>query len=131
MQEGHTGGTLLACILKRRGERPRIASALGINPLTLPRWVQSQADPRPHYLHQLLTILPEQQTVLRSVLAQEFPEVTLGTSATDEGPQEIASRFYVEVFQMLASSPRTPGLWPVRKRILQQALEHSDPGLGI
>jgi len=128
MQESQIWRTMLADLLKRPGERQRIAQALGINPLTLTRWVQSQADPRPHYLHQLLTILPEQQTVLRSLLAQEFPEVTLGTSATDEVPQEIASRFYVEVFQMLASSPRTPSLWSVRKRILQQALEQLDPG---
>lgn len=128
MQESQTWRTVLADILKRPGERQRIARALGINPLTLTRWVQSQSDPRPHYLHQLLTILPEQQTVLRSMLAQEFPEVTLGTNATDEGPQEIASRFYAEVLQMLASSPLTPDLWSVRKRILQQALEQLDPG---
>jgi hypothetical protein len=128
MQESQTWRTVLADILKRPGERQRIARALGINPLTLTRWVQSQSNPRPHSLHQLLTILPEQQTVLRSVLAQAFPKVTLGTNATDEGPQEIASRFYAEVLQMLASSPLTPDLWSVRKRILQQALEQLDPG---
>jgi len=106
MQESQTWRTVLADILKRPGERQRIARALGINPLTLTRWVQSQADPRPRYLHQLLTILPEQQTVLRSLLAQEFPEVTLGTNTTDEVPQEIASLFYAEVLQMLASYPQ-------------------------
>jgi len=65
--------------------------------------------------------------VLRSSLAQEFPEVTPGTRATDEGPQEIASDFYAEVLQMLASYPLPPDLWSVRKRILQQALEQLDP----
>jgi hypothetical protein len=128
MQESQTWRTVLADILKRPGERQRIARALGINPLTLTRWVQSQSDPRPRYLHQLLTILPEQQTVLRSLLAQEFPEVTLGTNTTDEVPQEIASLFYAEVLQMLASYPPTLNLWSVRKRILQQALEQLDPG---
>lgn len=128
MQEAHTWRAVLADILKRPGERQRLARALGVHPLTLTRWVQSQSDPHPRYLHQLLTILPEQQLVLRSLLAQAFPEVMLGTGATDEGPQEIASRFYAEVLQMLSSSPLTSGLWSVRKRILQQALEQLDPG---
>ena len=94
MQETQTWRTVLADILKRSGERQRIARALGINPLTLTRWVQGQSDPLPRYRHRLLTILPEQQTVLRSLLAQEFSEVTPGTAVPGEAPQEIASRFY-------------------------------------
>src|SRR5215469_16311375 len=101
MQEAQTWRTVLADILKRPGERQRIARALGIHPLTLTRWVQSQSDPSPRKLHQLLTIVSEQQTVLRSVIVQAFPQVTLGTGAADEGPQEIASCFYAEVLQML------------------------------
>ena len=128
MQASQIWRSVLADILKRPGERKRIASALGINPLTLTRWVKSQSNPRPRYLHQLLTILSEQQTVLRSLLAQEFPEGTLGARATDEGPQEIASRFYVEVLQTLATSSLTSDLWSIRKRILQQALEQLGPG---
>jgi len=40
MQESQTWRTVLADLLKRPGERQRIAQALGINPLTLTRWVQ-------------------------------------------------------------------------------------------
>jgi hypothetical protein len=128
MQEAQTWRTVLADILKRPGERQRIAVALGINPVTLTRWAQRQSDPRPRYLHQLLTILSEEKTALRSLLAQEFPEVTLGASAADEAPQEIDADFYAEVLQLLASSDPTPNTWSVRKRILEHALEQLDPG---
>lgn len=127
MQEAQTWRIVLADILKRPGERQRIATALGINPVTLTRWTQSQSDPRPRHLHQLLTILSEEKTALRSLLAQEFHEVTLGTRATDEGPQEIDAGFYAEVLQLLASSDLTPNPWSVRKYILQHALEQLDP----
>ncbi len=111
MQESPTWRTVLADILKRPGERQRIAEALGINQLTLKRWVQNQSDPRPQYLQQLLTLVPEQQTVLRSLLEQEFPEIMLRDGAADEAPQEIASSFYAEVIHMLATLPpiSTPG----------------------
>src|SRR2546423_10064059 len=105
MQESPTWRTVLADILKRPGERQRIAEALGINQLTLKRWVQNQSDPRPQYLWQLLTLVPEQQTVLRSLLAQEFSETMLSVGAADEAPQEIVSSFYAEVIEMLATLP--------------------------
>lgn len=91
MQESPTWRTVLADILKRPGERQRIAGALGINQLTLKRRVQNQSDPRPQYLQQLLTLVPEQQTVLRSLLEQEFSEIRLSAGTAEEGPQEIAS----------------------------------------
>jgi len=127
MQESPTWRTVLADILKRPGERQRIAEALGINQLTLKRWVQNQSDPRPQYLQQLLTLVPEQQTVLRSLLEQEFPEIMLRDGAADEAPQEIASSFYAEVIHMLATLPPHQHPWSIRKRILQQAFEHLDP----
>jgi len=127
MQESPTWRTVLADILKRPGERQRIAGALGINQLTLKRWVQNQSDPRPQYLRQLLTLVPEQQTVLRSLLEQEFSEIRLSAGTADEGPQEIASHFYEEVLQMLATLPPEQHPWFIRKRILQQAFDHLDP----
>src|SRR5258706_1493374 len=127
MQESLTWRAVLADILKRPGERQRIAEALGINQLTLKRWVQNQSNPRPQYLQQLPTLVPEQQTVLRSLLAQEFSETMLSIGAADEAPQEIASSFYAEVIQMLATLPSHQHPWSIRKRILQQAFEHLDP----
>jgi hypothetical protein len=127
MQESPTWRTVLADILKRPGERQRIAGALGINQLTLKRWVQNQSDPRPQYLQQLLTLVPEQQTVLRSLLEQEFSEIRPSAGAAEEGPQEIASPFYAEVLQMLATRPLEQHPRSIRKRILQQAFDHLDP----
>jgi len=127
MQESPTWRTVLADILKRPGERQRIAGALGINQLTLKRWVQNQTDPRPRYLQQLLTLIPEQQTVLRSLLEQEFSEIRLSAGVAEEGLQEIASPFYAEMLQMLATLPPEQHPWSIRKRILQQAFDHLDP----
>lgn len=129
MQESQTQTwrTLLGDILKKRGERQRLAGALGINPLTLTRWVNGQSVPRPSHLRQLPTLVSEQHTLLLTLLTKDFPGLSLVAGETDKVSPTISSAFYAEVLQKLATLPVGQSRWSIRKRILAHALEQLDP----
>ncbi len=72
MQEPPTWRDLLGSIIQDPHERQRIANELGVNPVTLMRWVHNEATPRQQNLQLLFKALPQHQTVLRELIAEEF-----------------------------------------------------------
>jgi len=139
MHEVTSWRELLSRCIADTGERQRVASELGVRPITLTRWATNESDPRPQNLHRLLTALPQNRDSLITLIEEEFPGfgAALG-SGTSDGvqavPAIIPGEFYMRVLQTRATLPRTLRYSVLCDLILQQALKHLDPersGVGI
>jgi AcrR family transcriptional regulator len=86
-------------------ERQRIASAIGINPVTLTRWVGNKSSPRIDNVRQLLDALPQRREQLFTLMQEEFPELATYEQEPIESMQEIPPAFYAHVMNAFASSP--------------------------
>ncbi len=123
----------LGSVITNPGERDRIASEIGVHPITLSRWVNGESSPRPHNLRQLLRALPKSQ---RSQLQTLLENVSSDISdfEIDMSEQEIPYKFIMEVLDARASIPELLRFWSITRLILQQALRQLDPervGLAI
>ena len=129
MQETHTWRTLLGTILQDLQERQRIATELGMNPMTLIRWANNETKPRVQNLQQLLRALPgKYRQSMIELLTIEFPEIALvvKNSMDEDSSQEIPSEFYTRVLRAHATTPRQQRFWSISNLILQQALGQLD-----
>jgi hypothetical protein len=129
MQEPPTWRDFLASIIQDSQERQRVANELGVNPVTLTRWVNKEATPRSQSLHRLLKAFPQHRKVLLELLAVEFEGFATETeeALTDASPQEIPREFYVRVLRTCATIPKELRFSSLCDLILQQALEQLDP----
>jgi hypothetical protein len=129
MQEATTWRELLGRIIQDPLERRRLANELGVNPVTLTRWVNNESSPRSQSIQRLLNALPEHRKALLDLLLDEFggfiaePE---GSSAEDL-LNKIPSEFYIRVLRTLATIPNVLRFSSLCDLILQQALEQLDP----
>ena len=131
MQEQPTWRDVLGSVIQDPQERRRIATELGINPVTLTRWVNKDASPRPQSLQRLLKALPQHRKVLLELVVNEFEG--FATEAEDL-LHRIPSEFYNRVLRTLATIPKVLRFQSLCDLILQQALEQLDPqriGLAI
>ena len=131
MQEQPTWRDVLGSVIQDPQERRRIATELGINPVTLTRWVNKDASPRPQSLQRLLKALPQHRKVLLELVVNEFEG--FATEAEDL-LHRIPSEFYNRVLRTLATIPKVLRFASLCDLILQQALEQLDPqriGLAI
>lgn len=131
MQDQPTWREVLGSVIQDPQERRRIAHELGINPVTLTRWVNKEANPRPQSLQRLLKALPQHRKVLLELVVNEFEGFT--TEAEDL-LRKIPSEFYNRVLRTLATIPQVLRFSSLCDLILQQALEQLDPqrsGLAI
>ncbi|HEX6479933.1 MAG TPA: helix-turn-helix transcriptional regulator, partial [Ktedonobacteraceae bacterium] len=129
MQETHTWRTLLGTILQDLQERQRIATELGMNPMTLIRWANNETKPRVQNLQQLLRALPvKYRQPMIELLTIEFPEFALvvKSSVDEDSAQEIPSAFYTGVLRAHATTARQQRFWSISNLILQQALGQLD-----
>ena len=77
MDKPHTWRELLGKCINDSHERQQIASELGVNPMTLTRWVKHETDPHPQTLRRLLTVLPEHRNLLLELINEEFAGFSL------------------------------------------------------
>src|SRR5215472_14540858 len=129
MQEEKTWRELLGSIIQDPQERRRLANELGVNPVTLTRWVHNESSPRPQSIQRLLHALPEHRQELLNQLLDEFgdnipyPE----DSFTEDLQYKIPSEFYIRVLRTRATIPQILRFSSLSDLILQQALEQLDP----
>jgi len=129
MQEATTWRELLGSIIQDPQERRRLANELGVNPVTLTRWVNSESSPRSQSIQRLLNALPEHRKALHDHLLDEFgglitePDDTL----TEDSLSKIPSEFYIRVLRTRATIPQVLRFSSLCDLILQQALEQLDP----
>jgi transcriptional regulator with XRE-family HTH domain len=123
-----TWRALLGSVIQDAFERQRIASELGVNMVTLTRWVHGTSTPRAQHLRRLLSALPHYRDQLIELISREDESVLVGAgSAAFEEEDEIPSEFYARVFNAYAMTPRAQRSWSVTNLILQQALAQLDP----
>lgn len=136
MQDLPSWRDLLGTVIQDPQEKRRIANELGINPITLTRWVNKEVSPRPQSLQRLLKALPQHRKVLLELIAKEFGDFASEAedSLTEDLQQKIPSEFYIRVLRTLATIPKVLRFSSLCDLILQQALEQLDPqrlGLAI
>ena len=129
MQEATTWRELLGSIIQDPQERRRLASELGINPVTLTRWVNNESSPRSQSIQRLLNALPQHRKALLDQLIDEFGGFIAGTegSLTEDLLYKIPSEFYIRVLRTRATIPKVLRFSSLCDLILQQALEQLDP----
>jgi|GEM_PF-2557486 len=95
---------VLATLIKERRAREQLAQQIGVNPVTLARWIQEGSHPRPESLGRLLNAVPAAYAdPLRTSIAQEFPTLAPSLShSTKEPASELPSSFYRQLFKLLA-----------------------------
>jgi transcriptional regulator with XRE-family HTH domain len=129
MQEATTWRELLGSIIQDPLERRRLANELGINPVTLTRWVNNESSPRPQSIQRLVNSLPQHRKVLLDFLLDEFGGFIADTegSLTEDLLNNIPSEFYNRVLRTRATIPQVLRYSSLCDLILQQALEQLDP----
>ena len=129
MQELASWRELLGKIIADSHERQRIANMLGVNPITLTRWVNNESKPRPQNLRQLLDALPEYHSLLLELIATEFEGFSSSAieNAVEDPQQEIPSVFYSRVLHTRATTARVLRFSSICNLVLQQALVQLDP----
>jgi len=131
MQEPPTWRNFLGSIIQDPQERQRLAdlNELGVNPVTLTRWVNKEASPRSQSLHRLLKALPQHRKVLFELIVKEFEGFTAEAqdALTEDLEHKIPGEFYVRVLRTRALIPKVLRFGSLSDLILQQALEQLDP----
>src|SRR5258707_362058 len=100
MESGQTWRELLGEIIADSHERQRLATSLGINPLSLHRWSQSETNPRLQNLQGLIKcVAPKYRTRLVQLLLQEFPDLAIAIEGADhvDAAEKIPTEFYESV----------------------------------
>ncbi len=122
---------MLGIIIQSAAERERIATEIGVHPITLMRWVTGESSPRPHNLRQLLRALPKVQRSQFSVLLEDaFPESV--KSERKSAMQELSFPFVMSVLDAYADIPDPLRAWSIMRLVLPEAVRQLDPEqLGI
>lgn len=122
----------LSTIINSAKEKQRVAEELGIQAITLNRWISGESIPRSHNLRQLLNALPMYREQLFDLIKQEPEFEDFTSSPQEDNLGDISSDFYVKLFSTRSSSTPNLRFWSLCNSILQQALLQIDPNrLGI
>ncbi len=127
MQGSQSWRELLGKFLQDPRERSRIAAELGVNPLTLTRWVSGESSPRSQNLQALLRALPQYREFLLESIPEEFGQLFNEAVVKEDALQEIPAAFYARIFSAYAELPDILRSWSICDLILQQALQQLDP----
>ncbi len=114
-------------------ERQHIAHELGVTPITITRWINNEADPRPQNLRHLIAIFPEYRDFLYDSIEAEFPNIA-ETEVIEDTARDIPSAFYARIFNSYTTTIESLRFWSICNLILQEALGQLDPdrlGLAI
>src|SRR5260370_3355566 len=118
MSEPQTWRELLRESIKNSHDRKRIAAALGVNPITLVRWMRREPAPRGPPLQRLLELIPQ----LQPLIAEEFD--ALSSLPSEAPPGAIPITFYNHVLGLYATVPDHQRFWSICTAVLQEAAQH-------
>ncbi len=127
MQGSQTWRELLEKILEDPHERTRIAAELGVNSITLTRWIHGESSPRLQNLRALLRALPQYRESLLALIPKEFGALLDEVIVEEDAQQEIPPAFYARIFHAHAELPDSMRSWSICDLILRQALQQLDP----
>ncbi len=126
MLESSSWRELLKTIITNNpSERERLANEIGVNPVSISRWVSGESAPRPRNLAQLLRAIPRQyQDQFRGFIEKDDP--ALARPALEPPDDEIEYDFITEVLNTRATTPSTLHFWGISRLIIQHALRQLD-----
>lgn len=127
MDEQRSWRDLLKVIINDTHERQRIASELGLNPITLVRWTTQAIDPRPQNLRRLLDVVPQHRDQLLELIRDEIGFEDFSNAEVDDSSKNIPAFFYASVFAARAATNDSMRYRTTCNMVLQQALGQLDP----
>lgn len=108
------------------GERQRLVTALGINPMTLNRWIKGETQPNRNHLIDLLHyVQPQNRQDLRDAMRASYPEID--SWVVDETPEQISADFYNQILNDRATLIEATRNREMLEKIIKQALIQLDP----
>jgi transcriptional regulator with XRE-family HTH domain len=117
---------LLKNIISEPVARERLASAVGVRPITLYRWANGESSPRPFNLRQLLSALPyEHRDRLAALLEQEHLEFS--KPSMNDPLDQLEYPFVRQVLDLRATTPDVVLYWTLCHKVFQHALRRLDP----
>ncbi|BCL83323.1 GAF domain-containing protein [Ktedonobacteria bacterium brp13] len=123
---------LLGNIVNAAQDKQRIASELGVSPITLSRWISGESMPRAQNLRYLLHVLPEYRSHFLALWYEEFDAAFIEEIEADTIPNEVSSAFYAQILRDHCRLPRILHRRSLCERIVQQGLKQIDPnGAGL
>lgn len=132
MQEPRTWREFLATVIRDTKEKQRIASEMGVDPITLTRWAMKESSPRPRsLLNRLVNALPLHREQLSELIREEFPNVLEEDDPTlffiDAVIKEVPSVLYARILEAHATVVDTIRTWTISNLVMQQLVRQLDP----
>ncbi|MEO8972929.1 MAG: GAF domain-containing protein [Ktedonobacteraceae bacterium] len=127
MTEQRSWRDLLKIIINDTHEKQRIASELGLNPITLVRWTTQDTDPRPQNLRRLLDVVPQYRDQLLELIRDEDGFEDFSNASLDDSSKDIPAFFCTSVFAARAATNDSMRYRTTCNMVLQQALGQLDP----
>lgn len=125
LEEAKTWRELLSVIIRDQRVKQRILDELGIQPITLTRWIEEGTEPRQQNFRQLLNVLPEYREYFITLLGEEFTEAAI--SRAEDASKDIPAEFFARVLTARANTQKSLRFWSLCNLILQQAIGQLDP----
>src|SRR5712691_1500021 len=99
MATSQTWQHLLLHILKLPGEQQRMATAMGLSPMTLARWARGESHPqRSHLTHLVQVVQPQYRDELLNALEASYADIQ--SWLKDETADHISSEFFAELLDL-------------------------------
>ena len=125
-QQNSSWQSVLQKIIQPTRERQRLASALGVNTITLTRWARADSHPQRSYLTMLVKVVqPHQRAELLNALLVAYPDMQ--DKLLEETTEVIPSSFFRHVLQERASINEILRRHHLSMTILNEALHLLDP----
>src|SRR5438270_11976631 len=137
MQEPRTWRQFLATVIREPKEKQRIASEVGVDPITLTRWSTKESSPRPRsLLNRLVDALPAHHEQLSELIREEFPNALEEDDPTlffiDPVIRAVQSVLYARILEAHATVADTLRMWTMSQLVMEQLVSELDPErLGI
>jgi transcriptional regulator with XRE-family HTH domain len=113
-------------ILKVPGERHRMATALGLSPMTLTRWASGESNPQRSHLIRLVQVVQLQyREELLEGLEAAYPDFQ--SWLKDDSSEQISSEFFAQLLNIRTTTTETLRFWRISDLILKQVLAQLDP----
>jgi transcriptional regulator with XRE-family HTH domain len=117
---------ILQRMIRVKGERQRLAIALGLSPMTLTRWANGDSTPQFSQLIRLVQIVqPHIRNEFIETLEQGYP--SLSSSLKEITTESIPSEFFAELLTVRSMTSDSQRFWRISDLVLSQVLRQLDP----
>lgn len=117
---------ILQQALKTSGERQRMATALGLSPMTLSRWANGESNPqRPHLVRLVQVVNPSYRDDLIEALEATYPDIH--SLLKEETLDHISAEFFSELLSVRTTTTESLRFWRISDMVLKQFLAQLDP----